>query len=125
MRTLTFAFPLPPNLNREQTQHWGAKHRQRKDWYALCDKLQTYGKLPAPPVKPLARATVSAVLVMPAAMDEDNAFRRASKWPMDWLKTRGYIVNDTRKVLTWTGLPDQRITRSEEHRVEIVIQEAA
>lgn len=109
---LTFAFPLPPNLNREQTQHWGAKHRMRQEWYQSADNCQVYGRVPAPPPKAWTRVRIAAVLTMPTVMDEDNAMRRAAKWPLDWLKTRGYIVNDTRKVVEWAGLPEQRITRS-------------
>lgn len=127
MRILLFTFPLPPNRNRAKNSGSWAWNAAKKTWNANADVASMRKGFPRKPDTPYTSITVSAKLVMPAAMDEENAFYRASKCPMDWLKTRGYIVDDSRKVVTWRGLPEQLIGRKEPPRLEmtIVIEEAA
>jgi len=55
-----------------------------------------------------------------AAMDDSNAMRR-HKWVEDWLTTRGYIADDRKKVLTWEGFPEQRLSRYGERKIELVL----
>lgn len=43
----------------------------------------------------------------------------------DWLKTRGYIVDDRRKCLTWAGFPEQVVARKHVYRLEITIHPLA
>lgn len=109
---IVLVLPLPPNQNREQG-HWRARHRRKMAYFAACDNRARVGLIPAPPATPLARVYVAAIMRMWAPMDPDNAKYRASKWPLDYLKTRGYIVNDTAKVVTWVGEPVQIVDRTE------------
>lgn len=117
--------PLPPNRNRGNRSGGWAWASAKKKWYAAADLVSCGKGFPKPPTVPLTKVRVSAVLVMPNWMDADNAFYRASKAPMDWLKSRGYIENDSPKHITWAGLPEQRLTRKEEPRLELTIEEAA
>lgn len=121
---MTFRFPLPPNLlNPARKSHWAVKHRGKVDFYDAADSLQEAGILPPPPRVPFVRVRVSATLYMPKAMDDDNAMARASKWPMDWLKTRGYITDDRKQVVTWTGFPTQVVGKlGRPPRVELTLQ---
>ena len=125
MTPLRLTLPLPPNRNRGSRSSGWAWYAAKKKWNEEADRWAALPSFPAPPAQPFARVTVSAVLVMPSPMDDDNALYRASKAPLDWLKTRGYIVDDSRKHVRWSSLPEQRITRSEPGRVEITIQEVA
>jgi len=93
-------------------------------YFSECDQLQVTRKIPAPPAAPMARVSVRALMVMPAAMDPDNAKYRPSKWPMDYLKSRGYIANDTAKVVTWEGDPEQVITRKNPSWLRLTITPA-
>mgnify|MGYP001617675201 CR=1 FL=1 len=54
-------------------------------------------------------------------MDDGNALHRCEKWPCDWLKTRGYIVDDRRSCLTWETLPAQVVKRDGNYRIELVL----
>ena len=120
MTALRFVIPMPENLANAR-MHWTAKHRARKAYFAKLDELQMYGMLPAPPRTPFPKATISAVMHLGAAMDEGNAMHRAEKWPCDWLKTRGYIVDDNRKCLRWDGLPQQIVKRRAEYFLELTL----
>ncbi len=53
-------------------------------------------------------------------MDVDNALRR-HKWILDWLKTRGYVVDDSPKHLEWVSFPEQRVKRDGNYRVELTL----
>lgn len=122
MTQLVFRFPMPPNiLNPKRAGHWRAVAAKKKQWFAQCDDLQRFGILPAPPTTPFTQATVAAVMRLGHAMDEENAFARASKFPMDWLKTRGYIVNDSRQHVRWAGLPEQIVGRKQDYSVTITL----
>lgn len=101
-------------------KHWRAKDRERRAYLNGCDIQQGLGVIAAPPTRPLAHAQIAACLTMPNPMDDDNAMARL-KWAVDWLATRGYFVRDSRKHLTWRGLPDQRITRKEPPHVTFTI----
>lgn len=120
---MKITLPLPPNLNRGGWGHWRTVHEAHKQWIACADLWSCRKDFPRPPATPIARATVTGVLVMPAGMDDDNAMRRASKWPLDWLKSRGYILDDKRKHMRWAALPEQRITRKGQHYVELTLTE--
>lgn len=117
--------PLPPNRNRGNRSGGWAWASAKKKWYAAADLVSCGKGFPKPPKVPLTKVRVSAVLVMPNWMDADNAFYRASKAPMDWLKSRGYIENDSPKHIVWAALPEQLVSRREEPRLELTIEELA
>jgi hypothetical protein len=117
---LRFVVPMPSNLANAR-MHWTRKHRERRAYFARLDELLAFGQFPRPPKAPFAKATIRAVMHLGAAMDEGNAMHRAEKWPCDWLKTRGYIVDDNRKCLTWEGLPEQIVKRGAEYFIELTL----
>lgn len=117
--TLRFVFPLPINLANAR-MHWAVKHVRRSEYFAACDALQLAGKVPPPPRAPIERAHVHEVLRMGGHMDDDNAANRC-KWPIDWLKTRGYIADDRKKNLVRSGYPRQLVKRDGDYAVEITL----
>lgn len=120
---MKLVFPMPPNLTnrRSGASHWAVRGKEKKNYLAQCDERQNAGLLPAPPKRPFLSATLSSVMHLGAAMDEDNALAR-HKWALDWLKTRGYIVDDRRKCVRWSGFPDQVIKRDGNYRIEITLE---
>ena len=121
-----FVFPMPPNLTnrRSGASHWAVRGREKKDYLAQCDQRQNAGLIPPPPKTPFKQALISSWMLLGGAMDDDNALAR-HKWPLDWLKTRGYIVDDRRTCVKWTGLPEQEVKRGVDYRLEITLTEAA
>ena len=119
--SLTLHLPMPPNLtNPRNRSHWGAVHGAKQKYYSACDLMQKAGLLPAPPEVPFARVTLSSVMHLGHAMDDDNAMAR-HKWALDWLKTRGYIAEDTKKHIEWAGIPGQVVKRKQDYTLAITI----
>ena len=117
-RTFRFEFPMPPNPNKNKATNARSGHHAKKAYYRQLDELQQIGRLPAPPKLPLMRVLVSAAVFIWNKMDDDNASHRM-KWPQDWLKKRGYIVDDRRPFLQWIAPPEQTCDRS--GRPEVII----
>jgi hypothetical protein len=110
---------MPPTLSNSsklRSRHWRALEREKKGYRQTLDYLQLLGELPPPPATPFARATLRSTMHLGAAMDEDNAVNR-HKWPIDWLRTRGYIASDRRSGLRWEGFPEQVIKRDLNYRL--------
>lgn len=107
--TLTLVLPLPPNMANGR-DHWAKKNKRRKWFNADCDIRALTGQLPDPPKAPFQRATIRATLYVWDLMDHDNAMARM-KYAVDWLVSRGYLVDDSPAHLTWEGLPEQVIDR--------------
>lgn len=120
--TLHFRLPMPENIA-NKGMHWAVKNKRRKAYLAHCDLLQQGGILPAPPAAPLKKATLSVTMTLHNPMDDDNATARI-KWAQDWLKTRGYIVDDSKKHLTLLGHPTQRISRKNAPCLELTLEAA-
>lgn len=118
-----FRLPMPPNTANERG-HWRTRHQARKAYFAHLDILLAGKILPPPPEAPMQKAIITAKLTLWNPMDEGNAMHRAEKLPCDWLKTRGYIVDDSRKHLKWGGIPEQRITRKNEPCLELTLEAA-
>lgn len=114
--TLTLEVPMPPNIANGR-QHWRVKLNAKHAYYNALDMLQAAGKIPAPPSKPIARAKIDAVMHLANRMDTGNAMHRAEKWPCDWLKTRGYIVDDSPAHLEWLSFPEQHVRRDGNYRI--------
>ena len=107
---ISLTLPLPPNMANARG-HWRTRERTRKAYLAACDDLQLIGRVPAPPATPLPRALITAHMTLWNPMDDDNAKARC-KHAIDWLVTRGYLVDDRRTCLTWTGDPTQTVSRT-------------
>ncbi len=116
--SLTLTFPMPRNIGNGSHGHWRARHAQRVAYFRALDMLQLLGKIPAPPTSPHGRVRVDSIMHLANQMDVDNALRR-HKWILDWLKTRGYIADDSPKHLEWVSFPEQRVKRDGNYRVEL------
>lgn len=120
MRTITVTMPLPLNLANSR-MHWGAKLRKHNEWKlrAIVGERGLRGRH-----RPMQKVRVSAVFYMGRGplCDPDNITARL-KWPLDLLKERGLIVDDNPRVLTLTGIPEQR--QGNPKRVELTLEECA
>ncbi len=108
---MLITLPLPLNLGNSR-MHWAEKNRKMNAYFDLC--LLTV-KAKRPDV-PLAHAQISATLYVWNLMDEGDNMRTRLKWPMDFLVQRGYIEDDSPRVLTWgpvTQVIDRHRTRIE------------
>jgi hypothetical protein len=112
-------FPMPDNLANSRT-HWRTRSRLKKKYRAQLDELQNAGLIAPPPRHPLAHVTIRSVMQLGNPMDDDNAIAR-HKPILDWLKTRGYIVDDRRKCLRWEFFPEQIVRRDGNYRIELTI----
>ncbi|MDB4893127.1 MAG: hypothetical protein JWL61_4982 [Gemmatimonadetes bacterium] len=122
---LTLVLPMPDNIANGAHGHWRTKHAAKVTYWKALDAIQIHGTIgpwivPSPPRTPFAKATLSSVMHLGGAMDDSNAMRR-HKWVEDWLKTRGYIVDDRKKCLTWTGFPEQIVKRDGNHRLVLTL----
>lgn len=132
---LRFVVPMPPNLTNNggrKTTHWRQFHREKKSYLGLLDSLQGVGgilgmqgghvevRIPVPPLQPFASVSIRSVMYLGGAMDDDNAMAR-HKPLLDWLKTRGYLVDDRKKNIVWEGLPEQVVKRDGNYRIELTL----
>jgi hypothetical protein len=118
---LTLPMPeLQTNSRRGRSRHWRAVEREKKAYWAQLDLLVAARQIPRPPAAPIAKATLRSTMHLGAAMDEDNAVAR-HKWPIDWLRHRGYIAGDRRKTLRWESFPEQIIKRDGQYRLVLTL----
>ena len=89
---MKFDLPLPANLGNAR-MHWAAKNRAKKYYWAALDYMVNLGQLPKPPRTPYRQAHAWIQLRTWRLMDRDNGHARI-KWVLDWLQTRGYVMND-------------------------------
>jgi hypothetical protein len=124
LRQIRLTLPMPPNASNRASGrgHWRTIHREKKQYMALCDALQSGGMIPPPPEVPFRLPLLSSTMHVGAKHDLDNAVSR-HKSAIDWLATRGYIVND--RDLEWHAFPRQIIKRGAEYRLELVLTERA
>lgn len=122
-QSFSITVPMPPVAsNRRGSNGWRAGWGEKKSYKKQLDELQGAGLIPPPPKEPFVRASIESTMILGGAMDDDNALFR-HKPLIDWLKTRGYIVDDRKKNLTWLGLPTQVVTRKMEARISLVLTE--
>lgn len=123
---LVFRFPMPANLTNAASgrSHWRVKHGEKQKFYSVCDLMQKAGLLPPAPEQPFSKVVLSSVMYLGAHMDDDNALAR-HKSVLDWLKTRGYLVEDRKKNIRWAGLPEQVVKRKQQYAIEITLTEEA
>lgn len=124
--SLTCEFPMPPSQTNASgaSRHWRSQYSARKNYAKQLDELQSVGRIPPPPKDPWTKSSIASVMHLGAAMDDDNAMAR-HKPLLDWLKTRGYIVDDRKKNLVWEGLPTQVIRRArpgEHYRIVLTMR---
>lgn len=85
---------------------------------AIVDEPQLRGRhQPMETVRVTARFFLSAKAKL---LDWDNLMARC-KWPIDFLKERGLIVDDGPTQVVWTGIPTQQHGRPP--RLELTIEE--
>lgn len=121
--TLELTLPMPElqtNSKRGRSRHWRAIEREKNAYWELLDYYALARRIPPAPATPIARATLRSVMHLGAAMDEDNAVAR-HKWPIDWLRKRGYIAGDRRIALRWESFPEQVIKRDGNYRLVLTI----
>jgi hypothetical protein len=82
---LVFTLPLPVNLANTSFGHWAMKHRKRKEYWEALDVGVLF--------KPFPRARLDVVMYHTHDTDRDNREARL-KWVLDWLTSRGYLVDD-------------------------------
>jgi hypothetical protein len=122
-RTFVLVVPMPINVA-NTPMHWAKKNRLRGEYFQKLDNLHLQKKIPNAPARALAKASISSVMYLGKIMDTDNAISR-HKWVLDWMKTRGFIVDDKPGVLSWSAFPCCVVKHGEEHRIEITLTEAA
>ena len=133
IKPLSLILPMPSNIANGAHGHYYGRHRAKLAYWESLDVISHWcgrpGKwkvidvefdIPAPPPTPFAKASIRSRMYLGNAMDDSNAMRR-HKWIEDWLKTRGYIVDDRKKCLTWEGFPEQVISRKQTYRCEITL----
>ena len=121
--TLTFTFPMPPNLGNAR-MHWAVKHKKKTAFWSMADLLLKGKVFPKPPKTPWQKARITAHCVVGAINDTDNLMARM-KWVGDWLVTRGYLVDDKPRHLEWSGMPTQRVSRKNSPECEITLTRVA
>jgi hypothetical protein len=99
---LVFVLPLPVNLGNDRSHHM-AKYRAKLKYWAALDAAAIVRRIPCRPAKPFARALLDAEMYHTHDTDTDNREARL-KWVLDWLTSRGYIVDDKDEHLARTGL---------------------
>lgn len=131
--SLRFVLPLPPNRGNARG-HTRWMNRAKKDYFDALSNIAAYGRsaaygdgdgvfdIPLPPAVALPKAKASAHLYVWNFYDDDGA-AALMKWPMDWLVRNGYLADDKRKVLRWTGYPEQTIDRAA-RRIELTLEAA-
>lgn len=120
---ITLSLPMPPNIaNGRGHSRWSSADKKR--YFKQVDKLAEYNLIPGPPATPLERVVLSAWMGLGAHMDDENAKLRAYKWPADYLRTRGYIVNDDKAHCTMLD-PERAIVPVARRGLVITIMPAA
>jgi hypothetical protein len=106
-RPLVFELPLPP-ANVNARGGWKGSHFRRKRYWQQCDNTVTLKKNPLPPYpRPWLRAQAVIELRTFNPMDQDNAEARL-KDALDWLQSRGYVVNDRHLTYSLTQRVDRK-----------------
>jgi hypothetical protein len=116
---LVFELPLPPNIANKGGRGWKGKHFGRVRYFELLDTLVTLKQNPKP-VTRWVKAEASIQMRTWRATDKDNANARL-KPVLDWLQTRGYIVND--RDLEYEL--DRRVASRKDLGITLVLREAA
>lgn len=117
---MKMVLPLPVNLANCRLHHM-VKYRKKKAYWADLDMLLMVKRLPPPPETPWQAVHITFDWYVWNKMDPDGRDAR-KKWIIDWLRTRGYIIDDREENVDYTDLP-QTVDRKSQ-RVELQILEA-
>lgn len=121
MMPIVVVVPMPDSINSNNSRtHWAARNKLRKIYFARLDDMQGVGLIPGPPKTPLEKVTIRSVMHVGGSSDDDNAVAR-HKPVLDWLKTRGYIVDDRRANLRWEAFPEQIVKRNGKYTITLTI----
>ena len=113
---MKFTLPLPPN-RANRRRHWRTEKKEHDDYFLAC--LVRYGKKPK---RTFEKARIKVKAYTHQTMDTDNLMARL-KHAVDFLVTRGYIVDDKPKHLEW-DMPTQAVDRKNQ-RIEVWLDETA
>lgn len=120
--------PAPPNLANSR-MHWRVKHNKKVAYWRTLTTLHLgaggiqASPFPKTPRNALTKVRITAHFVLGNTMDQDNLMARC-KWPIDWLKEAGYLVDDSPKHLTWTGIPTQEVSRKTPPTLTLTVETA-
>jgi hypothetical protein len=120
---MELTIPMPPtntNSAKGRSRHWRVLEKEKNAYWEMLDLYVVLGRIPDAPHEPIAQATIRSVMYLGGAMDDDNAMAR-HKWPIDWLRKRGYIAGDRRTNLRWEGLPHQIVKRDKHYRMVLTL----
>ena len=112
---MSFTVPLPPHVGNARG-HWRTQKNARDLYWTGLDKRVQAKLIPSPPAVPLNRIKAHATFYLGNLMDDDNCMARCKHF-VDWLRSRGYIANDSRRNIVWAGLPEQIIDRKSQRLV--------
>jgi hypothetical protein len=120
--SVVFDVPMPPHVtNRARgSSHWRRGYAEKVAYWELLDTLQNCGRILPPPRERWARVSARSTMHLGGAMDDDNALAR-HKPLLDWLKTRGYLVDDRKKNVRWESMPDQVVKRDGNYRIVLTL----
>lgn len=117
--------PLPENrANRRGSTHW-ARVKGDRDTYKQAACVAVWQQTTATQRGELGvgHVAVTATLYVWQYMDDDNAVARL-KWPLDVLKRTGVLHDDKRPWCRLSGIPEQKIDRTNQ-RLELVLEKVA
>lgn len=100
---------MPPNRGNQRGRTRYINFQKKRYWKDL-DRLRNDGTLPDPPEVPWEKSGYTVTFYGWSYMDDDNAIARV-KWILDWLVSRDYIVDDSRKHCRLLEVPEQVIDR--------------
>lgn len=111
--------PPPPDVGGNARKNWRTALRDKKRYYNACDERQLLGLIPPPPAKPIAFCKITTHFRTHCTLDWDNICGR-QKLPLDFLVTRGYLLDDSPKVIPVCPVVTQEIDRQNK-QIEITI----
>lgn len=121
---MKLVLPLPPNRANAR-EHWRVTHNKRAAYYAAAQARvwQQTNAVSRGQFQPDAMVRVTATLYVWGRMDDDNAVARL-KWALDLLRLMHIIRDDKRPWCRLSGIPEQRIDRTNQ-RLELVLEKVA
>ena len=102
-------FGTPPDRGNAR-EHWRTVNKKKNLFYEECDNKQLLGLIPPPPKRPITKCKVEAHFKLHNPNDWDNLYARL-KYPLDWLETRGYILDDSPRVIIEAPVVTQEVDR--------------
>lgn len=120
---IRMTLPMPPssvNVASGASRNFWVIAAMRKQYFKMLDERQNNGLIPPPPKVALKHVDIRTAMHVGRRNDDDNAMIRAYKWPCDWLKTRGYIVDDAGPYCRMFP-PEQIVKRDGNYRIELSI----